>query len=293
MNRAFLSKLYDGVIIGVFVALSVIMIFPFYNALLISLTPYEEYVKQPIMLWPVKPNLRAYEYLFSDPLMLSGLGVSVFNVIFGTLISLLITITTAYPLSRKSLPGRGGILVFVIITMYFSGGLVPWYLVVQSLGFKNSLLVMTVPGMLGTFNMILMKNYFQSLPPSLEESARIDGASDPVLLFKIVLPISKPILATIALFYAVERWNDWWNAMLFITDPQKWPLPYLLRKVAIEATLDLGSAAANAARDNYSHVFPLTIQMAIVMVTAVPILLVYPFLQKHFARGIMLGAIKA
>lgn len=292
-NRGAVEKIVDGIIISILSIFAIIMIVPFYNAILVSITPYKDYVKQPLYLFPTSLDFGAYKMLFSDKLIYTSIGVSVFNATVGTLISMVITTITSYALSKKYMPGRNIILSLVIFTMYFSGGLVPWYLVVRSLGLADNLLAMIIPNALNTFYMILMKNYFNTIPSSLEESAKLDGANDLYILWKIILPVSAPIIATISLFYAVDRWNDWWMAMLFINNANKWPLPYILRKVAIEATMDLGSNALNDARDRYKEILPLTIQMATVVVTAIPILCVYPFLQKHFTKGILLGSIKA
>lgn len=292
INQGISDRIIDvGLIIFCSIA-AIIIVLPFYNAALVSITPYPDYIRNPLLLFPVSFDFGAYELIFSDKIMFSAIGVSIFNATVGTVLAMLITTITGYALSKKSMPGRNILLTLIIFTMYFSGGLVPWYLVVRSLGLTNTLLAMIVPNALNTFYMILMKNYFNSIPASLEDSAKIDGANDIYILWRIVLPVSAPIIATISLFYAVDRWNDWWMAMLFINNEKMWPLPYILRKVAIESSLDLGSNALNMARDRYANILPLTVQMATVMVTVVPIICVYPFIQKHFNKGIMLGSIK-
>lgn len=286
---------YSGFDVFLVVFLSVIaaiMILPFYNAVLVSITPYRVYVEKPFYLIPTSLDFSAYKILAQNPLIYSGTLVSVFNSIVGTLLSLVVTIMAAYALSQKSLPGRKTLLTLILFTMYFSGGLVPWYITIRSLGFKNSIFSMIVPNVLNTFYMILMKNYLLTIPKEMKESAQLDGANAFTILFRIIIPVSAPIIATISLFYAVNRWNDWWMAMLFVDKSNLWPLPYILRKVAIEATLDLGSLSANEARNKYKEILPMTIQMATVIFTMIPILIVYPFLQKYFSKGIMLGSMK-
>jgi putative aldouronate transport system permease protein len=292
-NKGYWNNIVDCIILAILVILAVCMIIPFYNAVLVSITPYKEYVQQPLYIIPTGFDFGAYKIIFSNKLMYTSILVSIFNSTVGTLLAMFITTITGYALSKKNMPGRNILLSIIIFTMYFSGGLVPWYLVVRSLGLRNNLLVMIIPNALNTFYMILMKNYFNTIPSSLEDSAKLDGANDLYILWRIILPVSAPIIASISLFYAVDRWNDWWMAMLFVDTPEKWPLPYILRKVAIEATMDLVSTALTEARDRYKEIFPLTVQMATVVVTAIPIICVYPFLQKHFAKGILLGSIKA
>lgn len=287
------SKIADIIIYTILTLMSLIMLLPFYNVLILSFASYKDIMTNPLYLFPKSFDFTAYKLIFQDKTILSAFTVSIFVTVVGTIVCLAITTLTAYALSKKDLPGRGIIFGFIIFTMYFGGGLIPWYLVVKSLGLIDKISVMIIPSVLNTFYMILMKNYFLTIPDSLEESARIDGANDLTILFRIIIPIAAPIIATISLFYAVDKWNEWWSAMLFISSPNKMPLQIILRKVVIEATIDLGSNMANTMRNANLKVYPKAIQMATVVVTAVPILLVYPFLQKHFTKGILLGSIKA
>ena len=182
---------------------------------------------------------------------------------------------------------------FIVFTMFFGAGLIPWYMVMTALGFLDNILVMIIPQLLSTYNVILLRNYFMSIPPSLIESAKIDGAGELRTMFQIVLPVSLPILATIALFIAVARWNEWYTAMIFIQDRRLVPLQLFLRRIVVEATSDLGNEMKNAMRDANMMVHSRSLQMASVTITTVPILLVYPFLQRYFTSGIMIGAVKA
>ena len=287
------DRLADGIITGILVLLTIAVVFPFYNMLLVSVARYEDIISTPLYLFPKAIDLQNYRMAVLYPNFVNSVGVSVFVTVVGTGLSLLVTTMGAYALSRKHLPYRKFFFYFVVVTMYFGGGLIPWYLVLKGLGFVDSAWVMVVPPLINTFYLILMRNYFQGIPDELEESAKIDGANDVQILFRIMIPIAAPIIATITLFYAVARWNDWWLAMIFIQDPHKIPLTLILRRMVVDATIDLGNDMMNAMRDAHIQVHSRSLQMATVTLTTIPILLVYPFLQKYFTKGIMLGAIKA
>ena len=289
------SRVADFIIYLILTLLALMMVFPFYNMLLVSFAPYKYVSGGQLYLWPKGFDLINYKTILSDPKLLSAFRVSLFNTVFGTALAMAVTTCAGYALSKKSLPGRGWIITVFVITMYFGAGLIPFYLVCKDLGFIDNLLVMTVPGCMSVYNMILMKNYFGTIPESLPESGRIDGANEFRIMVQIVLPCAAPILATIALFYAVGFWNEWWNAMIFIqknTDTMT-PLQLLLRKIVIEATMDLGNDMANSFKNANIAIYKTGMQMASVAVATLPILLVYPFVQKYFATGIMLGAVKS
>lgn len=203
-------------------------------------------------------------------------------------LDLFLTSTLAYALSQKGFPGRKAVLVFILFTMLFNGGIVPLYLVVKQLGLTNSILSVVFTQAISTYNMILMLNYFSSLPVSLLESARLDGAGEWKILWRIVLPLSMPIIATMLLFYSVARWNEWYQAMLFIRSIDKSPLQTVLRRIIMDSmnTDLLQSGDLDAVR------FSTAIKMSAVMVTMVPVMCIFPFLQKHFVKGVMIGAIK-
>ncbi len=293
LHRSLGSRIAYVTILGVLTFLALVTIFPFYNVLIMSVARYRDIVQTPLYIWPQAIDLTAYRMIFMDRLLGNSFLVSVVITLGGTALSMFVTIPTAWALSKPDLPGRNWLFMVVIFSMYFSGGLIPWYLVIRGLGMLNTLWVLMIPLAFNAFFMILMKNYFLTMPESLEESARIDGASNPQILVRIVVPTSAPIMATISLFYAVARWNDWFMGMLFIRDPMKLPLQNVLRRVVVEANLELGNVMAAAMRDSVMRIYPMTIQMATVVVATVPILLVYPFLQKHFTKGILLGSIKA
>jgi len=282
----------DVIIYGVLAIVCLAMVYPFYNMLLVSVAKYKDIINTPVYIWPKAIDFYAYKLIFMDKTIPRAFGVSVLITIVGTILAMIVTTGAGYALSKKRLPGRNAIFMVILVTMYFSGGLIPFYLVVKDLGFLDSIWVLIIPTCLSTFNLILMKNYLLTIPESLEESARIDGANDIRIMFQIIIPCAAPIMATVGLFYAVAYWNEWWNCMLFIQDSKKFTLQLLLRRIVVESTLDLGDQMANAMRDATVKTYPLTIQMATVTVSTVPILCVYPFLQGYFTQGIMLGSIK-
>ncbi|MDR6552907.1 carbohydrate ABC transporter permease [Paenibacillus qinlingensis] len=275
------------VILGFFGILS---IFPFYTVLISSFASFEAITSKKVYLFPTSFVLTNYKTILTQDQFFSSLGVTIFITVVGVSINMFLSVTGAYALSKKQLPGRNLFLSLIIFTMFFNGGLIPWYLLVKNLGLIDSLFSMILPVGINTFYLIIMKNYFNSLPESLEESAKIDGANDIYILIKIIIPISAPFIATFALFYSVERWNEWYNSLLFIHSPSKAPLQILLRELLINFNTDIGSIGA-AIRDSKS-IYVQGVQMASIVVTSLPILLIYPFLQKHFASGIMVGSLK-
>ena len=213
--------------------------------------------------------------------------VSIYITVVGTFINLLMTSLMAYPLAKQTLRGRGPILLGVLFTMLFSGGLIPTYFVVKELHLTNTLWSLMIPSAISAFNLIVLKNFFQQIPDGLEDSAKIDGCNDVGVLFRIVLPLSMPAMATFSLFYAVAHWNQFFNAILYINDNTKWPIQVLLREIVILAQSRIGDTSMDDV-----EIQPLTIRMAVIVFATLPILVVYPFLQKHFAKGVMLGSVK-
>lgn len=272
--------------------LSLLSIFPFYQTILISISREGDKYLRPVFLLPVHIDFSAYAYLLKEGKVVSGLLITLFVTIVGTLISLAVTIPAAYALTKKSIPGRNFIMDLIIFTMFFSGGLVPYFITVKNLGMINHIGVMIIPTAVNTFNLILMKNFFKDLPISLEESAKLDGASDFTVLFRIIVPTSKPIIAAISLFYAVDRWNEWWNAMLFINDTNKYPLQLVLRNAIVNMGTMFNNVSALEKMQKMGNSYTDSVQNAIIVIAAVPILMVYPFVQKYFASGIMIGSIK-
>ena len=203
--------------------------FPFYQTLVQSLSTVLDMQSGGVMLWPRSIDFSSYLYIFSQGKVVNGLLISVIVTVSGTLVNLVVTTAGGYALSKSSMPGRNFIMLCIIVTMFFSGGLIPFYLTIQALNLQNNLLVMILPVAVNAFNLILMKNFFGAVNPSLEESAKIDGANDLTILIRIIIPVSLPIMATMALFYAVDRWNEWYLPMLFINDTNLHPMQLVLR----------------------------------------------------------------
>ncbi len=270
--------------------LSIIMLYPFYNVFITSFAKFEDIIAKPVYLLPVSFQLDGYKMVFSESSFYNGFGVTVIVTVVGTAICMVVSLLSGYALSKKSLPGRNIILAMILFTMFFNGGLIPFYLVVSGIGLVNSIWSMILPAAISTWYMIIMKNYFNTIPASLEESARLDGANDLQILAKIILPVSKPIIATFSLFYAVERWNEWWNALLFISDESKRPLQIVLRQILINVIVS--DKMRVQLERSQTRVFEESVQMAAIVITLVPIICLYPFLQKYFVKGIMVGSIK-
>lgn len=272
---------------------ALITLFPFYQTVMLSFSSVMDGGTSKIFLYPSKFNISAYHYLYEEGKVAKGLLVSVIVTVAGTVLSLAVSTAGAYALSKKTLPGRNLIFNAIIFTLFFSGGLIPFFLTVQKLHLQNNLLVMIIPAAVNTFYLILMKNFFNTVPASLEESAKIDGANDIVVLLRIVIPVSMPILATMLLFYAVDKWNEWWLPTLFINDANMYPLQLVLRNALTNLSSVIGnSAGLQLAESVQKNVYGDSVRSAIIVVSAVPIILVYPFIQKHFSKGILIGSVK-
>ncbi len=275
------------------VLLALVTIFPFYYVVLIALSDYATVHKQILYIFPTKINFESFRAVFEERTFLNSFLNSVFVTVVGTAYSLLISSMAAYALSKDRVPGHRILFIIAIIPMFFSGGLIPYYLTVSAVGLSNSIWVMVIPAAITTFYLLLMKNSFDDVPKSLEESAKIDGATDFTVFFRIVLPTSMPVIATMALFYAVDKWNDYYLAMLFINDLNKYPLQMTLREILNNFTRFQGTGIGAVIQNQQTPiVYTRSLQMAVIVVATVPILCVYPFLQKHFTKGIMLGAVK-
>lgn len=241
-----------------------------------------------IMLKPAGFDLGAYKAVFENPMIMKGYQNTLIYVVLGTTINLLMTAIGAYVLSRQNLYFKNIIMFFIVITMVFHGGLIPSYLLVNSLGMMNTMWAILIPGAINTFNMIIMRTSFQGIPVSLEESARMDGANDWVILFRIVIPLSMPVIAVMILWYAVGHWNSYFNALVYLRNREAYPLQLVLREILISNNTD--SMMAGGGDDKYA--IGETIKYAAIMVSTLPIICLYPFLQKYFVQGVLIGAIK-
>ena len=285
------SKKYSGSDFAILLILCLwgfILLFPFYNSVLISLVPQHVFQRSPLLLYPKELTFSSYSYVFHSDLLLTGLRNTVFIAVVGTVYNVLLTVSAAYTLT-KPIPGRKFFMAFIIFTMFFSGGLIPFYLQVKNLGLVNTVWAMILPTGMTVMYMLIMQSYFRTIPAEIEESARLDGANEIEILFQIILPLSLPMLATITLFYGVERWNEWYNGMLFISDVQKYPLQLLIMNM-LQSVNSLQAAIPQA--QQHEAAFSLGMQMAAVIVSMLPIVCLYPFLQKYFVKGLTLGSVK-
>ena len=285
------DRIWDLLIYTELTFMTAISIFPILHVLSVSLSNNHEVTRAGLMLWPRDFTLASYAFIFKGPALIRSFGVTVFITVVGTALNMCLTTSAAYALAREDLPGRGILTLFIVITMVFSAGIIPGYMLVRSLGLINSVWAMIFPGAVSAFNLILMRNFIQQLPTSFIEAARIDGASEWRILTQIVVPLSLPALATIGLFYAVAHWNEFFRGIFYIVDSTKWPLQVLLRSIVIEADLNqLGLTN----QDLYGRlpVSQITIRAATVIATIIPIAMVYPFLQKYFVTGVVLGGEK-
>lgn len=288
--RTVSGTIFDGfnyVLLALFAAASFL---PFVYIIAGSFASDTELTQRAVFLIPKTFTLNAYEFIFSSDTIVRSIGVSVYVTVAGTLINLFFTVTMAYALARRTLMGRNLVLNLVIFSILFSGGMIPTYLVVRELQLLDTYWALMLPGAISAFNLIIVKNFFQELPRELEEAAHIDGCSELGLLWRIVLPLSKPVLATFALFYAVGHWNDFFQALLYMNDPSKWPLQVMLRQIVL---LSQAAAGDPTAMDpNFVKPPEQSIKMAVIVVGTIPIMIVYPFLQKYFAKGVLIGSIK-
>lgn len=291
------SKVFDVFNVTFFVLLSAIMIIPFWNVFVISISTAGEYMRTPFLVFPKQPTLMAYKFIFGSPLIPRSYLMTIIITVCGTVLNTLVTSQLAYALSKKRLHGRNFFLIMLTFTMFFSGGLIPSYILIKDiLKLGDTLWALFIPSSVSVFNLFIMKSFFQELPSSLEESAKIDGANDMVILWRIIYPLSIPTLATMALFVGVGYWNSWLPAHLYIRKPALFPLQLVIRNYILKANkpaeLQAAMAGLRDASGNPIPVFEEALKMSTVMVAVVPLLFIYPWIQKYFEKGVILGSVK-
>jgi putative aldouronate transport system permease protein len=292
-RRTWGETLFDRLNYVVLALVTVMMLIPFVNVLASSLSNGVELNRGGIVLWPRGWSLAAYNYIFVQGDLVRALGVTCFITIVGTALNLAVTFTFAYALSKKKLPFRNGMLMMVFFTMLFSGGMIPTFILIKNLHLLDSIWSLIIPGAASAFNVIIVKSFLQTIPEALEESATIDGCTEYGTFFRIVLPVSMPIIATMILFYAVGHWNEFFAAILYINNPAKWPLQVFLRQVLLVlSSSELNTSMIDQAVSSELLTMGEPIKMAMVIVATAPIVIVYPFLQKYFVKGVMIGSIK-
>ncbi|MCU6793032.1 carbohydrate ABC transporter permease [Paenibacillus sp. WQ 127069] len=291
MKRNIRGWTFDFAVTSILTFAGVITIIPFLYIVLVSFATPSEYIqKAGAFIFPTEWTLVNYQYLLSTGAFIQAGANSAFLAIVGTVLSLAVTSSFAYALSRRRLRGRKTLLLLVLISILFNPGIIPPYLVVKSLGLINSIWSLIIPALTSGWYIFLMKSFYDSIPVSLEEAASIDGCNDMGIWVKIILPLSLPSLAAFGLFYAVSYWNVFFHAILYINDFDKWPLQVLLQNMLIDSSTSGGDLAIQIASEQ--EMPKETLKMAAVVVATVPIILVYPFLQKHFAKGVMVGSVK-
>lgn len=291
MKKRLSDRIFDAINYLIMLFLILITLYPFLYIIFASFSNSDDLIRHAgLLLYPLGFNLNAYQMVFQNPNIFTGYANTLFILVVGTALNLLLTSFGAYVLSRKCFPCKRVLLVLIVFTMYFNGGMIPRYLLVyNTLGLGNSLLAMIIPQAISTYNFIVMRTSFLAVPESLEESAKIDGANDFTILFRIVLPVSMSVVAVMILFYGVSHWNAWFDAMIFLRDRQKYPLQLILREILI---LNSTENMATEMADHNSLAVGESIKYATIIVATLPVLLVYPFLQKYFVKGVMIGALK-
>lgn len=282
------SRVFDTVNALVLMAIATITVLPFVYVTAGSFASESELTDRAFFLWPHKVVTGTYKYIFSTDTFLRSLMVTIGVTAVGLVIQVLMTFLMAYPLSRRNLPGRNVLLNLVVFTMVFSGGLIPTYLIVRDLGLLDTYWALILPLCINPFYLIIVKNFFQELPEELQEAAMVDGCTELTVFWRIVLPLSKPILATMSLFYAVAIWNDFMSPLLYISDTSKWTLQMFVRQVTVSSDManTLGQLDPNYTPPEQG------LKFAVIVIATVPILMLYPFLQRHFAKGMLIGSVK-
>ncbi|MBP3360651.1 MAG: carbohydrate ABC transporter permease [Clostridia bacterium] len=275
----------------IFLALAAgIALFPFINVIAVSLSSSQAIMTGKVFLWPVDVTVRAYKNLIEDGQLFYALKNTVIVTLVGTLFNILGTVMIAYPLSRKHLVGGKLITALIVFTMLFNGGLIPSFVLVKNLNIMNSFWALWLPALVSVYNMIIMKNFFENLPPSLIEAVQIDGANDICILFQIVLPLSVPVIATVSLFYCVGWWNNYFNVMIYITDSEKITMTVKIMQMINNFNDTLLQSGEGVTSDQ--QLVPEAVKSAAIVITTIPIMCVYPFLQKYFVKGVMIGSVK-
>jgi putative aldouronate transport system permease protein len=285
------DRIFDISLIAVSLVIIIVVSYPLYFIIIASISDAIKVLNGDVLAIPKGINFNAYTTVFGNESVWNGYRNSLLYTSIGTFVNVILTMLAAYPLSRKDLPGRNIIMMAILFTMYFNGGLIPTYLLVRTLGLYNTMWALILPGAVSTYNLIVMRTYFQTnIPNELLESAYIDGYSEFRTFLNIVLPLSGPIIAVIALFYAVGHWNAFFNALIYLRNSKLYPLQLILREILLQ------SQAENYGIDDMDHLTRVrlveSMKYALIIVASLPVLLIYPFVQRFFVKGIMVGAIK-
>lgn len=296
MRLSYGDRLFLGMNYTLLFLLGFVAFYPFWNAAVISFNSGSDTMLGGVTFWPRDFTLSNYEVVFKDKRLIDGFVISVLRTGVGTLMSIIATAIFAYGMTKREMMGRKFYMVMCIITMYFSGGLIPSYLLIRELGLMNSFWVMVIPGIISVWNMIIFRTFFKGIPAGLEEAAKIDGASNWGILFRIVFPLSGPVIATLSLFTAVYHWNDWFAPSIYISNVDLLPIQTKLQQILnsnimLEQMQNVDSASQGR-MGAMRAITTKSLSMATMMVATVPILCVYPFVQKYFVKGVLIGSLK-
>ena len=276
----------------ILLAFGILALYPFWYVLVASFNTGRDFVRGGVYLFPREFTLENYMLAFRDPRIYSSLQVSVFTTIINVITSLLATLLFSYAISVKTLPGRSFFSFMFFFTTIFSGGMIPYYILLRDLGLNKSIMLYIVPTLYSFFNFLLLRTYFDNIPQEMRESAHIDGAGEMTILFKIYMPLSVPILATLALFVGVGRWNDWFMGAYYQSKQDLIPAATLLKILLSEASTSMVKSGQETTTQTLTSYTPQSMQMAFVMILTMPIVVVYPFLQKYYVKGVMIGSVK-
>lgn len=291
IRKSGLDLTMDIVVYAVLTIMAIVMLYPFIYVLSTSISDQSEVMRGNVLLWPIGFDTKAYQSMIVHPLFARSYLNTVIYAVTGTLATLFITAISAYPLSRDKFRSRKAISVLYVITMFFGGGMIPTYLIIKMLGMVDTLWAIILPGSISAWNLLIMRSFFKTIPESLHESAFLDGAKDWTVLWKIVIPLSMPVMTTIGLFAMVGFWNDFFAALIYLNDPNKYPVQMVLRMILISATFTQGGDQQKSA-DLLQAISTQSLKSAAIVIAIVPIMCVYPFIQKYFVKGIMIGSIK-
>ncbi len=288
--RSRTDALFDTGVYAIMIVLSAIFLYPVIYAISSSFSGAEALLHQEVWLWPVDVTLKSYQLVFEHEYVLPSYGNTILYTVLGTTYSVLLTILGAYPLSRSYLPFRDFFMLIIAFTMLFGGGLIPTFLVVRDLKLINTLWALVFPCAVTPFNLILLRTSMQGIPDAIEESAKIDGANDWIILVRIILPMCMASVMTVVLLYFVAKWNDWFNALIYLNDREKYPLQLILRDILVSN--DDKTLNQQMLREAKNSVSSLGFKCAIMVIAMAPLLVVYPFIQRYFVKGVMVGAVK-
>ncbi len=290
ITQSYSEKVFSAVIVLIVLLICFTMLYPFYYIIIVSFSNGRAVSNQLVKFWVVNPTLDAYKKIFDEAMLWNSYKNTLLYTISGTAVNLIMTILCAYPLAQQNLPFRKTFMKYIVITMFFSGGMIPSYLVVKNLNMMNTIWAIIIPGAISTYNMIIMRTFFMGIPRELHESAYLDGAGELQTLVRIVLPLSIPIIATEVLFYAVGHWNSYLSALMYLDNRSKYPLQIYLRNVVIDGDMATMTDSLGMGLDFKAN--EITIKYAVIVTSSLPIMCVYPFLQKYFVKGVMIGSLK-